>query len=128
MRNYRMSLLVMVLFGLSLASEPSTSSMVGQVTDAEGAAIRNARVLIHWDPAGSAVGLTDNIGLKNDAVVTTDAAGMYSTNLPPGFYDVFISAMAFTPTATKVRTKRGQRTTFNAKLQADPLVSKELAH
>jgi hypothetical protein len=34
--------------------------------------------------------------------------------------------MAFTPTAAKVRLKQGERTTFSAKLRADPLVTKEL--
>jgi hypothetical protein len=47
---------------------------------------------------------------------------------PAGFYDLFVSAMAFTPTAAKVRVKQGQRMTFNANLRVDPLVSKELVH
>ena len=31
----------------------------------------------------------------------------------PGFYDVFVSAMVFTPTAAKVRVKEGQATTLS---------------
>jgi hypothetical protein len=41
----------------------------GQVTDSEGAVIANARVLVHWDPSGSTVGLSDNIGIKQDVTV-----------------------------------------------------------
>jgi len=109
----------------SFAAE-SQSEISGRVTDSEGAALAKARVLLHWDPSGSAVGLTDNIGIKDDVTVTTDANGNYSLNVPAGFYDVFVSAMAFTPTAAKVRLKQGKRTQFSAKLRADPLVTKEL--
>ena len=90
--------------------------------------MQNARVLVHWDPSGSAVGLRNNIGIKQDAIVLTDACGHYSANVPPGFYDLFVSAIAFTPTATKVRVKERQPGTFSPKLNADPLVTKELGH
>jgi len=104
------------------------STIMGTIADSEGAAIANARVIIHWDSAGSTVGLTDNIGIQTDLIVTTDKAGRYSIAVPPGFYDVFVSAMAFTPAAAKVRVKKGQQATNNAKLRADPLVMRELAH
>jgi carboxypeptidase family protein len=110
--------LILVCF-LSLSADPQTA-IAGQIADSEGAAIAGARVLIHWDSSGSTVGLTDNIGTKQDMIVVTDPSGNYSVGVPAGFYDVFVSAMVFTPTATKVRVKQSQRTTFNAKLQADP--------
>jgi hypothetical protein len=106
----------------------SAPSISGKVTDSEGAVIAKVRVLIHWDSSGSAVGLTDNLGTKQDVIVVTDASGQYSANLPPGFYDVFVSATAFTPIATKVRVKEGKPSIFSPKLNVDPLVSKELAH
>jgi hypothetical protein len=59
-------------------------------------------------------------------IMVTDASGNYSAKVPTGFYDVFVSAMAFTPAATKVRVKQGQPTTFSTKLKVDALVSKEL--
>jgi|SRR5215471_4517736 len=117
-----------VLLCLSYASAAPQSAITGQITDSEGAVIANARVLIHWDPSGSAVGLRTNIGIEQDVMVVTDASGHYSANVPPGFYDVFVSAMAFTPTATKVRVKEGQPGTFSPKLNVDPLVTKELGH
>jgi hypothetical protein len=57
--------------------------------------------------------------------LVTDTSGHYSADVPRGFYDVFVSAMAFTPTAAKVRVKEGA-TTLSRELKADPLVSKEL--
>jgi hypothetical protein len=64
-------------------------------------------VIVHWDSSGSTVGLRDNIGIKQDVIVVTDASGQYSANVPAGFYDVFVSAMAFTPIAAKVIVKEG---------------------
>jgi hypothetical protein len=118
--------LVLVCLCLSWLSAAPEYSIRGQITDSEGAAIANARVLVHWDSSGSTVGLRDNVGIKQDVMVVTDASGDYSVNVPPGFYDVFVSSMAFTPTATKVRVKQGRPATFSTKLNADPLVSKEL--
>ena len=102
------------------------SAISGQIRDSEGAAIEKARVLIHWDPAGSSVGLSSNIGIKQDIIATTDSSGKYSVNVPAGFYDVFVSAMAFTPTAAKVRVKPGKSAAFGATLKPDELVTKEL--
>jgi Carboxypeptidase regulatory-like domain len=100
----------------------------GKVTDCEGAALANARILIHWDSSGSSTGLKDNIGTKHDVAGVSDREGKYSVHVPPGFYDIFVSAKAFTPTAAKVRVKPDQPSTFDAALCPDPLVSKELAH
>jgi hypothetical protein len=120
--------LVSVFLCISWLSANPKSSISGQVTDSEGAVIANARVLVHWDSSGSAVGLRDNIGIKQDVIVATDTSGQYSANVPPGFYDVFVSAGAFTPTATKVRVEDGEAATFSTKLKVDPLVSKEIGH
>lgn len=100
----------------------------GTIRDSEGAALAHATVLFHWDPAGSMVGLSDNLGIKNNIAVVTDTEGRYSAAIPPGFYDVFVSATAFTPTAAKVRVKAGIPTTYDSKLRVDPLVSRELAN
>jgi len=116
--------LAFICFSLLTAAQQSEIS--GQITDSEGAALANARVLVHWDSSGSTVGLRDNIGIKQDLAVLTDSNGHYSAVVPPGFYDVFVSAMAFTPTAAKVRVKEGHATTLSRKLKVEPLVSKEL--
>jgi hypothetical protein len=111
----------------SVSAEPQ-SGITGQITDSEGAAVANARVLVLWDSSGSTVGLRDNIGTKQDVTVATDASGKYSVSVPPGFYDVFVSAEAFTPIAAKVRLKQGQPATLSVRLRVDPLISKELSH
>ncbi|MGA8874085.1 MAG: carboxypeptidase-like regulatory domain-containing protein [Candidatus Korobacteraceae bacterium] len=98
----------------------------GQVLDSEGAAIPNARVLVHWDSSGSKVGLKDNIGLTQDLTVTTDIKGHFLVTVPPGFYDVFVTAQAFTPVAAKVRVKENEPASFNPTLRADPQVAREL--
>jgi hypothetical protein len=121
-------IIVVLLLCISQLSAAAQSVINGQVTDSEGAVLAKARVLLHWDPSGSTVGLTDNIGTTQDITMVTDVSGNYSTSVPSGFYDVFVSAMAFTPTAAKVRVKQGRRATFSTKLRADPLVTKELGH
>ena len=100
----------------------------GAITDSEGAAIARAQIYIHWDPAGAGVGLKDNVGIPRDATTSTDKTGHYSVSLPPGFYDVMVSASAFSPQCRKVRVRANQFAAYEAKLAADPLVSSELAH
>ena len=115
------ALVVVFLFLAPLSAEPQ-STLTGEIRDSEGAVIANARVLLHWDSSGSAVG---HLGFKQDVIAVTDASGHYSVNVPAGFYDVFVSAPAFTPIAAKVIVKE-QKVKFSAKLYVDPLVSKEI--
>ena len=122
---------ILVLIALTLTSSLSLvaqSMLKGTVTDVAGAAIADAVVVIHWDSSGSTVGLHSNVGIKEDIVVRTSANGGFSVKLPPGFYDVFVSAMAFTPVCRKVRIRDGIDVTFDPKLRVDGLVSAELAH
>ena len=49
--------------------------------------------------------LNDNTGIKDDITLTTDSNGKFSLELPPGFYDVFVTATAFTPRSDKIRLK-----------------------
>ncbi len=124
--NYRILIGLILLLCLSFVLAEQQSAISGQITDPNGAAIANARVIVHWDPSGSVVGLKDNIGIQQDVVVTTDASGRYSASVPAGFYDVFVSAMAFTPTAAKVRVKNGKTAVHDWALKVDPLVTREL--
>lgn len=116
----------LILICASLLSAGPQFLIAGRVTDSEGAAIAKARVLIHWDPSGSKVGQNGNVGISQDVSVLTNADGDYSAKVPPGFYDVFISAPMFTPTAIKVMVKQGQPTIASMKLTLDPLVSKQI--
>src|SRR5215475_8798307 len=97
---------IAAVFLLSLISSTAgfgETPFKGTVTDSSGAAISGAMVLVHWDSAGSTVGLTTNIGIKKDLIIKTDEKGSFTADLPWGFYDVFFSAMAFTPTCRKIR-------------------------
>jgi hypothetical protein len=45
--------------------------------------------------------------------------------LPPGFYDVFVTATAFTPYCEKIRLKDRSKA-FDVKLTVSPVASNEL--
>jgi hypothetical protein len=98
----------------------------GTVTDENGGAISGAMILIHWDPAGSAVGLESNVGIKKDLVLTTDEKGRFTAELPSGFYDLFVSATAFTPACRKIRLKGVATTEPGFRLKIDPKVMSEI--
>jgi Carboxypeptidase regulatory-like domain len=105
---------------MSTVSAESHLTITGKVTDSKGAAVAKARVLIHWDPSSGKSGVTQDVS------VLSDDNGTYLAEVPVGFYDVFVSAPAFTPTAAKVIVKEGQKAVLNAWLDVDPLVSKAI--
>jgi hypothetical protein len=120
--------LICISLILLSASAPDSKKgkLFGTVRDSEGAVISGAFVIVHWDSSGSGVGLESNVGLSEDVRLQTDKLGAYSVDIPPGFYDVFISATAFSPSCRKVRIRSDGISTFDPKLKLDPLVSKEL--
>lgn len=125
----RLGIILILLATLTLATPARCDTRLqGLVTDSEGAVISGARLLIHWDPSGSTVGLTTNVGIKQDLVTTTNSNGSFSIDLPSGFYDVFVSAPAFSPRCDKIRIIQTSGEIYNARLDASPIVSSELAH
>lgn len=72
--------------------------------------------MIHWDASGSN-SLKDNIGVKQDIILTSDRYGNFSVDIPPGFYDVFVSATAFSPRCEKLRVKGDQGQLFKVRLK-----------
>jgi hypothetical protein len=80
----------------------------GTVTDASDTPISAAMVLIHWDSAGSTVGLTTNVGIKEDLVIRTKGDGIFKLDLPPDIYDIFAAARGFSPTCRKIHIKPGE--------------------
>ena len=98
----------------------------GRVTDENGGAISGAMILLHWDPAGTTAGLSSNIGIKKDLVLTTDENGSFAAELPSGFYDLFVSATAFTPACRKIRLNGIATSEPGFRLKADPKVVSEL--
>ena len=117
-------------FVLPCASEPPSVLLSGVIADSHGVAVPpglQPRVLIHWDGSGADIGLKTNIGMATDMSVQPDVQGHFQTPLPPGFYDVFVSAFGFSPVCEKVRIGPGESATFNARLKVNRLVTKELA-
>ncbi len=124
-----MKIISHIALGLAFAAiAVGETRVTGTVTDESGGPISGAMILIHWDSAGSTVGLHSNVGIKKDLVLTTDARGSVSTELPSGFYDLFISAMAFTPACQKIRLNGAATSEFRFRLGVDPKVIQELGH
>jgi hypothetical protein len=117
------------LCSVTSATGPTTRAS-GVVTDTERGAIEDAYLLFHPDPAG--------IGSKTDTRLEvsrkTDRAGHFEAELEPGFYDVCVMALAFTPQCRKILVEgkpitdsvAGKPLNFDFKLKADPLISKHL--
>jgi hypothetical protein len=110
------------------APASKNGKLFGTVTDSEGTPISGAVVIIHWHSSGSTVGLESKVGLSEDVRLQTKKLGTYSVDIPPGFYDVFVSAQAFSPSCRKVRVLSEHVGTFSPKLNVDPLVIEELGH
>jgi len=84
----------------------STGSIVGNVTDPQGAVVSGAKVTITNVGTGQAIGLT------------TNSAGAYNSGaLQPGSYTVQISGAGFRTTTTTVQVQVGNTATVNAHLQ-----------
>ncbi len=124
----RTSYLVAALIIEKLVNRLCQTRLKGIVTDAPGAAIANAMVLIHWDSDGSTVGLASNVGIKEDLVMRTKADGTFEVDLPPGFYDIFTSAMAFSPACRKVRMKGSETQEIKLRLKPDALYTAEMGN
>ena len=114
--------LSVLLFSLG---DSTKSALKGRVTDEMGAVIPRARIVVHWDPSGNQKGFDSK---RDDLILTTNERGEFEEEMPPGFYDLFVSAAAFSPACRKIRLKQEPHGAVNFKLKADPLVSKELGH
>lgn len=119
-----MSFLRVAVLSLISVGAAYGTTLSGTVRDSEGAVIAKAHVIVHWDAAGSNY-LGDNIGTTEDITVTTDSTGQFVLELPQGFYDVFVTASAFSPHCEKIRLKDKQ-VKIEVKLKVSPVTSKEL--
>ncbi len=118
--------LLVVIVVRGLAGGPALPALRGTVTDSEGAAVADAEIRAHRDPSGADVGRPGGAGQVHDATAKTDRYGRFRIELAPGFYDVFISAPAFSPTCRKIWIVPGKIGTYNVKLTADPFVTRQL--
>lgn len=67
-----------------------------------------------------------NIGIKQDLMLRTDERGAFTTPLPPGFYDVFVSSPAFSPACRKIRIGKGAVVNLEERLPFSDIVCNEL--
>jgi hypothetical protein len=83
-------LALLVLFTSGLSAQLTTADILGTVTDATGAVVPNAAVLL------------TNLGTNEKRTTTTNGSGDYSFNiLPVGHYSVSVKATGFQATITK---------------------------
>lgn len=110
-----MKSLVMLVFLAVTSFSARATTLSGTVTDYSGAAVPKALVIVHWDSIGLA-NVKDNVGTKADNNLTTNETGHFSLDLPPGVYDVFVSAAGFSPHCDKI-VIRGKATAYRAALK-----------
>ncbi|MEG9431629.1 TonB-dependent receptor [Terriglobus sp. ADX1] len=95
--------LVACLSAAAAGAQTTTARLTGIITDPSGAAVSNAQVSIR------------NLATGQERVVTTNGDGLYvAVSLPPGSYDVLISAQGFANAENKnVVLAVGQEVTKN---------------
>ncbi len=98
------------------------------VKDSSDTPLSGAMILIHWDRAGNSAGLGTNIGTAADLSMGTKEDGTVAADLPPGFYDIFVAATAFTPTCLKIRMKVGEAQEISLRLKLDALYTAEMGN
>jgi hypothetical protein len=111
---------------IALCSMTSTASVrsraSGRVVGSEGAGLEKARLLFHPDPAGKM-----QRDRRSEVWRDTDSSGSFQADLEPGFYDVCVMAMAFTPQCRKIRVADGRPVKCDFSLRVDPLITEYLA-
>jgi hypothetical protein len=110
LRKQLLALLIamMVLLTASDAAKPSPSGIRGTVVHkVEHAPIQNVFVLVRSQ--------------VSDEHLQTDGRGSFTVHLPPGTYDVFLSALGFSPFCRKVEVQRDAMTSLDMVLETNTL-------
>ncbi len=110
-----------------LAPPAAGETLRGIVSDIAGAPIAGALVFVRWDQSGSTRGI-GNVGIKQDLMMKTGERGAFTTQLAPGFYDVFVSSPAFSPACRKIRIGKGAVVNVEERLPVSIIVMNELAY
>ena len=102
---------LMIIFGLApcLRAQGAEATLSGKVTDSSGAAVANARVSAR------------SLATGQSTEAQTDLAGTYRlAKLPPGEYEVTVSAEGLATKIGNVTLAAGASLTFNAALSVLP--------
>jgi hypothetical protein len=87
--------MAIAMIPVSAQTVPGKVLVQGVVTGSAGTLLTNAQLVVHWDPSGSTAGLKTNVGIPEDRFLKTDTHGAFYAEIPPGFYDVFVTAQVF---------------------------------
>jgi hypothetical protein len=104
------------------ADSTETLTLSGVVRDPMGAAIGGATIMVHWNMPRANGPSKPGV---SDSVVETDRIGEFSIKLVPGFYDVCVHAVGFSPTCDTVALGKVQSSQYKTVLQPNPLITKE---
>ena len=108
-QSLRLISTVLVLLSPCISQTQEQSGIRGTIVDkSERAPIGNGFVLVHSRQTG-------------DRDVLTDRTGIYDIELPPGIYDIFISAAGFSPACKKLRVNAHKMTKFDVALEVNTL-------
>jgi Carboxypeptidase regulatory-like domain len=125
--TYRRTFRIILFSALSLlfsftAFSADPTKLSGTVVDQQGAAIPNGRVTVHWDSAGLD-DVKENIGIRDDKIATTDSTGDFSLDLPPGVYDIFVTAPGFSPHCEKLTLKAQEMHHYEVRLKVSRMIT-----
>jgi len=91
------------------------------VTSPNGARVGGAFVLFHVDKAGEIPASG-----RADVSANTASDGSTTSELAPGFYDLFVTGLALSPQCRKLLVEVGKPVRLAIQLNADPLVMRHL--
>jgi hypothetical protein len=102
----------------AMADPPGRAAVLkGVVTDSvEGVPIYNAYVLVH-----------KSFGSIGDLRIPVTRDGHFSADLTAGFYDVFVTAIGFSPRCSKLKLEASKVTVYNPQLEMSKIESAETA-
>jgi hypothetical protein len=120
-----MSWLRLALVFLALAVSSDAATLHGTVIDSQGAVIPNSHIVVRWDSIGLD-GVTENIGTKEDTTATADQTGQFQLDLPPGVYDVFVTAPGFSPHCEKITVKGKGIQPYDVRLKVSRMIKVRL--
>jgi hypothetical protein len=90
---------------ITVQTKADASGVIGQVNGAK-------IMVVHWTASQM------HSTMLQDQVVATDAEGKCNLNLPPGVYDLLISANGLEPTAMKIQLEKGDNTPLTVTLKS----------